>query len=120
MAGSEKTQQSEWGRLDFYSLILTRAASYLGEPLFKYLKDTVLRAFGTDEIYDGSALKLDNFFGASVFHGLVERAIQEGIQPPFSDAGPGRSLGGYGAFWRSRREKNILRWRSTRGARCHS
>jgi hypothetical protein len=93
MAGSEKTREFEWARIDFYSLLLARTASYLNEALFRYLKDTVLRSFGTDAIYEESASRLDAFFGKSGFQGVVERAVEEGIQPPFSDAGPKRHVG---------------------------
>jgi len=79
MAGSEVTRQFEWGRIDFYSLVLTRAASYVSEPLFHYLKDTVLHSFGTDTIYEESASRLDEFFGTSGFQGVLEMAMEEGI-----------------------------------------
>ncbi len=93
MAGSEVTRQFEWGRIDFYSLVLTRAASYVSEPLFHYLKDTVLHSFGTDTIYEESASRLDEFFGTSGFQGVLEMAMEEGIHPPFGDVGPRRQVG---------------------------
>jgi hypothetical protein len=93
MAGSERTRQFEWARIDFYSLVLTRAASYLDEPLYRYLKDTVLKAFGADEIYDATAARLDELFRATGFSGIVEKATREGILPPFSDAGARRRTG---------------------------
>jgi hypothetical protein len=62
MAGSERTKIFEWSRIDFYSLLLTRVASYLDKPLYEYLKGTVLRSFGADDIYDQSVSRLDDFF----------------------------------------------------------
>ena len=93
MAGSERARQFEWARIDFYSLILTRAASYLDEALYRYLKDTVLRALGLNEIYEESASRLDEFFQTGGFPRIVEKAIGEGILPPFGDAGPKRRVG---------------------------
>jgi hypothetical protein len=93
MAGSARTRQFEWARIDFYSLVLTRAASYLNEPLFRYLKDGVLKSFGGDEIYDAAAARLDELFGSGGYAGVAEKATKEGILPPFSDAGPRRRVG---------------------------
>jgi hypothetical protein len=93
MFGSEKIKQFEWSRIDFYSLILTRAATYFDTSLHAYLKDTVLKGFGTDEIYAESSSRLDDFFRDLGFQGVVQKAIQEGIMPPFSDAGPKRRVG---------------------------
>ena len=93
MAGNERTRQFEWARIDFYSLVLTRAASYLDERLYRYLKNTVLKGFGLDEIYDDSASRLDELFRAGGFPRIVEKATREGILPPFSDAGPRRRVG---------------------------
>lgn len=92
MAGSKRTKEFEWSRINFYSLILTRAASCLDRPLHEYLKGTVLKGLGTDEIYDESASQLDNFFGSAGFAGFVDKAVREGIVPPFSDAGPKRRV----------------------------
>lgn len=92
MAGSERTKMFEWSRIDFYSLLLTRAASYLDKPLHEYLKNTVLRGLGADEIYDESTSRLDDFFGSSGFAGIIEKAKAEGILPPFSDAGEMRRV----------------------------
>jgi len=105
MAGTERTKQTEWARIDFYSLLLTRAASYLDEPLYRYLKDTVLKAFGADEIYDESASRLDEIFGPRGFQGIVEKATLEGILPPFSDAGPLRRVG-----WQQLGVKWFVEW----------
>jgi len=93
MAGNEEVRQLEWARIDFYSLVLTRAAVYINEPLHKYLKETVLRAFGTEEIYEESSLRLHGFFGTNGFQGMVEKAINEGVMPPFSDVGGTRRVG---------------------------
>ena len=46
MAGSERTKMFEWSRIDFYSLVLTRAASYLDESLYHYLRDNGLEGPG--------------------------------------------------------------------------
>jgi hypothetical protein len=92
MAGSERTKVFEWSRIDFYSLLLTRAASYLDKSLYEYLKGTVLRNFGADDIYDQSVSRLDEFFGSSDFAGVIAKATAEGILPPFSDAGPTRRV----------------------------
>jgi hypothetical protein len=93
MAGSARTRQFEWARIDFYSLVLTRAASHLDEGLFRYLKDVVLKSFGADEIYDATAARLDELFGSGGYSGVAEKATKEGILPPFSDAGPRRRAG---------------------------
>jgi hypothetical protein len=93
MTGSGHTKQFEWSRSDFYLLILTRAASYVDEALHAYLKGTVLKAFGADEIYDGSSSRLDDFFKPGGFQAIVEKATEEGIMPPFSDIGSRRRVG---------------------------
>ncbi len=93
MTGSEHSKEFESGRIDYYSLVLTRAASLISEPLHKYLKGTVLKCFGLDEIYDESSSQLDDFFKTGGFQEVVERAIQEGVMPPFSDAGKLRRVG---------------------------
>jgi hypothetical protein len=93
MSGTEQTKEFEWGRIDFYSLILTRAAFHISEPLHTYLKDTVLKSFGADEIYVESSSRLDDFFKPGGLQSAVEKSIQEGIMPPFSDAGKRRRVG---------------------------
>jgi hypothetical protein len=92
MSGREETRQFEWARIDFYSLILTRAASFIDPSLYAYLKDTVLRQFGLDEIYDESSARIDAFFGTLGLQGIVERTAAENISPPYSDAGPRRRV----------------------------
>lgn len=101
MSGTERAKMFEWSRIDFYSLVLTRAASYLDKSLYEYLKGTVLKALGTEEIYDESISRLDEFFGGSGFAGVIEKATVEGILPPFGDAGPKRRVGWeqLGARW---------------------
>jgi hypothetical protein len=105
MTGAEHTKQFEWSRIDFYSLILTRAASFFDIGLHAYLKDTVLKGFGTDEIYDESSLRLDELFKETGFQGVVEKTIEEGIMPPFSDAGPKRRVG-----WEQLGVRWIVEW----------
>jgi hypothetical protein len=105
MAGSEQIKQFEWSRIDFYSLILTRAALYFDQPLHAYLKGTVLKWFGSEEIYDESSSRLDDFFGGAGLRGLAEKAIREGIMPPFSDAGPKRRVG-----WRQLGVRWFVEW----------
>ncbi len=92
MAGNEQMRQFEWSRIDFYSLVLTRTASYLDQSLHQYLKDTVLKSFGADEIYDESTPRLDDFFGPEGISTVIEKTTQEGILPPFSDAGQRRRV----------------------------
>jgi hypothetical protein len=92
MAGNERTKMFERSRIDFYSLLLTRAASYLDKALYEYLKGTVLRSFGADDIYAESVPRLDDFFRSSGFAGVIAKATAEGILPPFSDAGPTRRV----------------------------
>jgi hypothetical protein len=101
MVGSEQTKQFERSRIDFYCLILTRAASYFSQALQSYLKDTVLKFFGSDEIYEETSSRLDDFFSDGGFDRLVEKAVEEGIMPPFSDSGPIRLVG-----W----EQLAIRW----------
>lgn len=93
MSDSEGIRRFEWARIDFYSLILTRAASYVDESLYTYLKGTVLKSFGTDEVYDESSSRLDDFFKGMGFQAIVKEAILQGIIPPFSDIGPRRRVG---------------------------
>jgi hypothetical protein len=92
MAGSERTRAFEWSRIDFYSLVLTRAASYLDQSLHQYLKSTVLKSLGVDDVYDESASRLDEFFGSHGIATTIERCMNEGILPPFSDAGQRRRV----------------------------
>jgi hypothetical protein len=92
MAGSEATRQFEWAKIDFYSLVLTKASSFLSEPLHRHLKE-VLRSFGSDEIYDESSARLETFFAGGGFEGIAQKAVVEGIQPPFRDSGPVRRVG---------------------------
>ena len=93
MSGSERTKQFEWSRIDFYSLLLTRAASYFDEPLHVYLKGSVLESFGADEIYEDSSSRLDDFFDKGGLQAMLGKAAEEGIMPPFSDVGPRRRVG---------------------------
>jgi hypothetical protein len=93
MSDSEGIRQFEWARIDFYSLILTRAASYIDESLYTYLKGTVLKSFGADEVYDESSSRLDDFFRGMGFQAIVKAATRQGIIAPFSDTGPRRRVG---------------------------
>jgi hypothetical protein len=93
MIGSEETKQFEWARIDFYCLLLTRASALVSGDLFGYLKQTILPRLGLDEIYAEAVSRLEGQFDFAGVSSLAEKAVEEGIMPPFSDVGERRRLG---------------------------
>jgi hypothetical protein len=92
MSGSEKIRQSEWARVDYYCLLLTRASALVGRELHEFLRQKILPTLGLDEIYDETAPMLEKAFDFHDLSKLAEKAISEGIMPPFSDVGVKRRL----------------------------
>jgi len=66
----------------------------VSEPLFHYLKDTVLHSFGTDTIYGGVRNHgWTSFSGLQGSKASLKWQWKEGIHPPFGDVGPRRQVG---------------------------
>jgi hypothetical protein len=91
--GTDNVQDFEWGRLHFYAFVLTYAASFVSKELAEYLIDELLPSVGLRRSYDEALPDVEGFFGSrATYSDLAEKAITEGVAPPFSDALARRTL----------------------------
>ncbi len=108
MSGSEETRQLEWARIDYYCLLLTRAANLVSTNLHNHLKQVVLPGLGLDEIYDETIRSMEMQFDFGGLSGLAEKAAEDGVMPPFSDVGEKRRTG-----WEQLGLRWLIDWQNT-------
>jgi hypothetical protein len=92
MSGSSDTKQSEWAKIDYYCLLLTRASALISLELHRFLREIVLPRLGLSEIYDETVPRLEANFQFRDIDQIARKAIGERIMAPFSDVGPRRRL----------------------------
>lgn len=90
MAGKRSFREKQWAKVDFYALLLTRAAKVINEGCHCRCME-LLRQLGAQDIYATGEENLDKKFEGLDRPALAARYAEEGIATPFSDYGPART-----------------------------
>jgi hypothetical protein len=89
MAGKKSFREEQWATVDYYSLLLTRAAKLVSGGCHEMCLE-MLRALGGYEVYIESEQGLDNMLKAHDRPSLNKGYEKQGIAAPFSDCAPVR------------------------------
>lgn len=84
IAGKEGFREKQWAKVNFYSLLLTRAAKIIGESCHNRCL-RLLRQFDAEDIYVASKNELEKMFQGLDRSALRKRYAEEGIATPFCD-----------------------------------
>lgn len=90
IAGKRSFREKQWAKVDFYALLLTRAAKVINEDCHCRCAE-LLRQLGAQDIYAAGEEDLDKKFAGLDRPALGARYTDEGIATPFSDYGPART-----------------------------
>lgn len=101
MAGRKQFREQEWSKVDYYGLLITRAAKIISDDLYKHCRD-MLKRLDADDIYQAHEENLEAQFKDLDVDLLNERFVEEGISVPFCDYGPIRKTlwRQFGVTWR--------------------
>ncbi len=101
MAGRKQFREQEWSKVDYYGLLITRAAKIISEDLYRHCRD-MLKRLDADDIYHAYEESLEAQFKDLDVDLLKERFVEEGISVPFCDYGQIRKTlwRQFGVTWR--------------------
>jgi hypothetical protein len=90
MAGKRSFREQQWAKVDYYAMLLTRAAKVISTDCQGHCME-LLRRLDAQDIYAASEDKLDKMFGGLDRSALASRYEKEGIATPFGDYAPART-----------------------------
>ena len=93
MGGSDDTRNADWARMTFYALILSKGSGLIFDRLQRLMTTEILPRLGLYGMYEEATPMLEEFFSnIPDATALAEKAISEGVAPPFSDVGGWRRV----------------------------
>lgn len=102
IAGRKSFREEQWAKVDYYSLLLTRAANAISDDCHARCME-FLRQLGGQEAYADCKDSLDGMLGGLDRPQLAEQYAKEGLATPFSDCAPRRATSWkqLGVTWRA-------------------
>jgi hypothetical protein len=101
IAGKKSFREKQWAKVDFYAMLLTRAAKIVSEDCHSRCMEQ-LRQLDAEDMYAAGEDKLESMFASLDRSALTSRYAKEGIAVPFSDYASARvtSWKQLGITWR--------------------
>jgi len=84
MVGEKNFREHEWGKIDYYALLLTESAKVISEQLHTRRRNW-LKQLGIEDIYEAAKSDLEVMFKDLDASAMQERFAAEGISIPFCD-----------------------------------